>query len=253
MDKKPTTSIKDKKTKKPKKGQQTSSQQKGTKQVIKKGLSNIQIQIDLSKRKTVLPRKPSQSTDFAEQKRRVTYPQINLPPPAYAFQSPSSSSSSMIDALNLIIAQNKRYENALRNETKKENIITGEKQRENQPTLADEINKNVGTKLQDLYGVQLETPTEKSYEEEEEEEEEEPSLSLGEGQRSLGDLLRPKSIYKMNLIELVEYANNRYDINPYFEVEGKGGGGKSTQKHKTKKQLIAEIEEKQRLSRKIGY
>lgn len=246
MDKKPTTSNKAKKTKKKvlstsQKGQQTSSSTKGTKQLIKKGLSNIQIQIDLSKRKTILPRKPSQSTDFSEPKRRVTYPQINLPPPVY-LQSPSSSSSSMMDALNLIIAQNKRYENSLRNETKKENIITGEKERVYQPTLADNINKNVGS-------LPTEEPSEGQYEEQEEEPYEEY-----QERESLGTLLQPKSTKRMNLVELVEYAMNRYNIEPYYEVEGKGRQtGQIIQKQKTKKQLIAEIEEKRRLASKIGF
>ena len=226
----------DKKSKQPKKSIGDANViPKRTKQVVNKstGKQNIQIHIDLSKR-TSKKTSPTPSSRAS--------PIINLPPPVYGMSAPSSSSSSMIDALNLILAQNTKFENARRNETKKANIITGEKERVNQPTLADEINKNVGS-------LPTEEPSEGQYEEQEEEPYEEY-----QERESLGTLLQPKSTKRMNLVELVEYAMNRYNIEPYYEVEGKGRQtGQIIQKQKTKKQLIAEIEEKRRLASKIGF
>lgn len=168
----------DKKVKQPKKSIGNANVlPKRTKQVVNKsiGKQNIQIHIDLSKR-TSKKTSPTPSSRAS--------PIINLPPPVYGMSAPSSSSSSMMDALNLILAQNTKFENALRNETKKANIITGEKERVNQPTLADEINKNVGKGLQDLYGVQIEAPL---YSDEEEIFSENPQLEKEYNSRKVAE------------------------------------------------------------------
>lgn len=212
-------------------------------QVITKSKGpNIQIHINLSKRKTIAPRTTPSIKQQPQQ------PTINLPPPVYALQSPSSSSSSMMDTLNLILAQNKRYDELIQKTTKK-NIITG---LEENPisTLTESVNRTSQVPLvrQTYEDEEEEPPTEEQRYEHEEPEEE------YESQREKKETLRPISPKKMTLLDLIEYALHRYDISPYYEVEGKGRKqGQMIQKQKTKKQLLNEIEQKKKLALKMTF
>jgi hypothetical protein len=209
-------------------------------QVITKSKGpNIQIHINLSKRKTIAPRT---SPSIKQQPHQQPQPMINFPPPVYALQSPSSSSSSMMDTLNLILAQNKRYDELIQKTTKK-NIITG---LEENPisSLTESVNRTSQVPLarQTYDDEEEEPPTE---EQRYEEEEYEPQIERKE-------TLRPISPKKMTLFDLMEYALHRYDISPYYEVEGKGRKtGQMIQKQKTKKQLLNEIEQKKKLALKM--
>ncbi len=237
------------------------------KQVIHKSKGqNIQIHIDLSKKQTK-KHTPIQSREPAQQKQQQQpYPMF------FGFQPQQQQSNGMADALNLILAQNARYEQALRNagEQKRMNPIT--KMEEQQPIspLAEIINKSHPT-LQQEYGEQLGMEEQKeisSLGEDEEEyyedDETEPShLIPPEGQRYRGRSLeeiiqppKPKKLNKMNVLELVQYAVENYDIEPYYQVQGTGrNSGKMITKQKTKKQLIDEIEKakenEKRLSAKL--
>lgn len=130
-------------------------------QVIHKSKGqNIQIHIDLSKKKVVGKQSSASSrseTGSASHKQ----PTINLPPPVYGLAPQTQNDNSLMNALNLLISQNSRYEQSVKNEPKKQNIFTQAKEAIHSPTLGEKINKTVGLTeppLEQLYGTQLETP-----------------------------------------------------------------------------------------------
>jgi hypothetical protein len=185
---KPPTDGRKKKKNKPKtKAKQVISKSKG---------QNIQIHIDLSKKssKKTAPARPS-------------------PPAIYGMSAPTNSSSSMMDALNLITAQNLKYEQAQKNEVKSENVISGRKENVVPVSLGDKLNKSFvnpiwgsapnrqSEEMEQSFGFQDEYPQEDDLFSENPELEEqyysqltkEEELSSSRGQPQFGTLLTTSS------------------------------------------------------------
>ena len=252
-----------KKTGKQKKILKPSSKSTGKKQIISKSKGqNIQIHIDLSKKRGVsVPtghsRRESKPRPEVISHKKDTQPIINIPPPVYGLQPQTNYDNSMFQALNKIMEQNKRFEEALKGEKKKENVFTGREEPVSKPSLADIINKNTPSRksddvstlgepietemetesLQQQYGTQLETPLETDIEEAQ-------STSGGiENPLSRRDLGKKpassKELKRMNKDELILEGRLFYGISPTYKSYKKNG--EEYQKAKTKDELLLEI------------
>lgn len=247
------------------------------KQIISKSKGqNIQIHIDLSKKRSgSVPighsRRESKQRQEAGHK-KDTQPIINIPPPSYGLLQPQTNyDNSMFQALNKIMEQNKRFEEALKGEQKKENVFTGRVESVSKPSLADIINKNTPSiqsvptghsqresiqsddvstlgelepmetemeteSLQQQYGTQLETPLDVS------------SISGGlvhqtikePSRRDLGNSpATSKELKRMNKDELILEGRLFYGISPTYKAYKKNG--EEYEKSKTKDELLLEI------------
>lgn len=234
----------------------------GKKQIISKSKGqNIQIHIDLSKKRGV-----SKPRSEVISHKKDMQPIINIAPPSYGILQPQTNyDNSMFQALNKIMEQNKRFEEALKGEQKKENVFTGREEPVSAPSLADIINKNTPSTqtLQQEYGLQLESlPSEEkvpksplnldkyinpfSQEEEEDEEDEDEEimpLTLGRVVGGMERARKPESetkkINKMKIGELRQYGMEMYNISPTYVVYNKKGD--AYDKYKKLNQLKAEI------------
>ncbi len=223
---------------------QTNKGKKGKKQIISKSKShqNIQIHIDLSKRKGATKSFPSSSNTNRQ-------PIINLPPPIYGMSAPSQSSSSMNEALNVLLANHLGYEKAHRNEVKKENPIT--KDEESITSFGDTLNKSfagpedksVGFDYPEEEEFNAENPdleystlwssSMKKVEKEEQEEMRRPSLR--------NTMVPNIELSRMKLNELQELAISRgIDIHKE-DSQISQGKGKGYKPNKNRQQLIEEL------------